>query len=272
MNNSRGDGSARVRRLLLADDNSGEGASLSARIFNAILVAAGLTALFYVAFRNVDYHWSWDSAWRYRQKFLTGWVSTILISAAALVCSTLIGTVAALARRSRILLCRYVGATYVEIIRCTPLLVQILIFWYVLANAANLQNRYVAGVLILSAFAGAYISEIIRSGIESVPESQLESARAIGLTPPQIYRYVIFPQATRQMLPPLTGQFVSLVKDSSLLSVIAINELTKSAQELNANAHTSFEGYLPLAVAYLTITFPLSMWTRSLEKKFLYES
>ena len=74
------------------------------------------------------------------------------------------------------------------------------------------------------------------------------------------------------MLPPLAGQLVSLVKDSSLLSVIAINELTKSAQEINANAHTSFEGYLPLAVAYLAITFPLSMWTRLLEKRFLYES
>jgi len=272
MNHSRGEGSSRVRRLFLADSASGRGVPLSARIFTAVLVAAGLAALFFAAFRNVDYHWSWDSAWQYRQKFLSGWACTLLISAAALVCSVLIGVTAALARRSRILLCRYAGATYVELIRCTPLLVQILIFWYVLANAANLQNRYVAGVLILSAFAGAYISEIIRAGIESVSASQLESAKAIGLTPMQTYRYVIFPQATRQMLPPLTGQFVSLVKDSSLLSVIAINELTKSAQELNANAHTSFEGYLPLALAYLTITFPLSIWTRSLEKRFLYES
>ncbi len=261
-----------LHRLFRADAGSGGGVSFPACVLNGALVVAVLSALFYLAFRSVEYHWSWEVAWGYRAKFLAGWIRTLHISAASLLCSILIGVVAALARRSRLLVFRYLGAAYVELIRCTPLLVQILIFWYVLANAADLQNRYVAGVLILSAFAGAYISEIIRSGIESVPGSQLESARAIGLTVAQAYRHVIFPQAIRQMLPPLTGQLVSLVKDSSLLSVIAINELTKSAQEINANAHTSFEGYLPLAVAYLAITFPLSMWTRLLEKRFLYES
>src|SRR4029078_10140516 len=106
------------------------------------------------------------------------------------------------------------------------LLVQIYFYFYVFGQALALNNRYVVGPLILSVFSGGYLSEIIRDGIEGVGTSQIESARAIGLTRPQTYRYVIFPQAIRQILPSLAGQFVSLIKDSSLLSVLGINEFT----------------------------------------------
>jgi polar amino acid transport system permease protein len=161
---------------------------------------------------------------------------------------------------------------YVELVRGTPLLVQILISFYVIAEAFRITDRYIVGVLALSIFSGAYMSEIFRAGIESVGKSQLESARAIGLTRPQTYRYVIFPQALRQVLPPLAGQFASLIKDSSLLSIIAVSELTLNAQEVNSYTYSALESYLPLALGYLVLTLPVSLWTRWLEGRIRYET
>jgi polar amino acid transport system permease protein len=167
---------------------------------------------------------------------------------------------------------RYLSKIYVEIVRGTPLLAQILIFFYVVAPAFSVGNRYVVGVLTLAFFSGAYISEIIRAGIESVGRSQLESAKAIGLTRAQTYRYVIFPQAVRQSLPPLAGQFVSLVKDSSLLSIIGISEFTLNAEMVNARTYSTLESYLPLAAGYLLLTLPISIWTRRLEQRHKFET
>jgi polar amino acid transport system permease protein len=161
---------------------------------------------------------------------------------------------------------------YVEVVRGTPLLVQILIFFYVVADAFKIQSRYLVGILILSFFSGAYICEIVRSGIEGIGKSQIDSARAIGLTRLQTYRHVIFPQATRQILPALAGQFASLIKDSSLLSIISISEFTLNAQEVNAYTYSTLESYIPLAIGYLILTLPLSLWTRFLERKFHYET
>jgi len=157
-------------------------------------------------------------------------------------------------------------------VRGTPLLVQILIFFYVVADAFGVKDRYLVGVLTLSFFSGAYLSEIIRAGIESVGKSQIESAKAIGLTRSQTFRFVIFPQALRQTLPPLAGQFVSLIKDSSLLSIISISELTLNAQEVNSYTFSTLESYLPLAAGYLILTLPISLWTRYLERKHAYET
>jgi len=235
----------------------------------AFLLVAGVFAF---SFHQLTYHWNWAEVYKYRAKFVQGWLVTVFISMAALGLSTLIGTAFALARRSRIGVVRAVAAIYVELIRGTPLLVQILIFFYVVADAFHVSNRYFVGVLTLSFFSGAYISEIIRAGIESVGKSQLDSARAVGFTPGQTYRYVIFPQALRQTLPPLAGQFASLIKDSSLLSIIAINELTLNAQEVNTYTYSAFEGYLPLAVGYLVLTLPISLWARRLEARIRYET
>ena len=188
------------------------------------------------------------------------------------VLSTFIGVLFALFRRSQILPVRYFGNIYVEVVRGTPLLVQILIFFYIVADAFHVRDRYFAGVLILSFFSGAYISEIVRAGIESIGQSQLESARAIGLTAAQIYRYVIFPQAIRISLPPLVGQFVSLIKDSSLLSIIAVNEFTQAARDVNSSTYSTLESYIPLAVGYLILTLPISLWTRWLERRFRFET
>lgn len=231
-----------------------------------------ISAIFCFAFSRLQYGWNWSAVWQYRQKFIQGWIVTVLISVAALCLSLLIGAFFALIRRSRLLPLRYLSVLYIEAVRGTPLLVQILVFFYVVADAFGVSNRYAVGVLTLSLFAGAYLSEIIRAGIESIGESQLESARAIGLTRFQTYRFVILPQVVRRILPPLAGQFASLIKDSSLLSIIAVSEFTLNAQEVNSFTFSTLESYLPLAVGYLLLTLPISLASRYLEQKYRYAS
>jgi polar amino acid transport system permease protein len=239
---------------------------------NFALVFLFITLVFYFSFNQLNYHWDWSSIYKYRQKFLQGWLTTVLISIIALGLSAFIGLFFALTRRTRFLPLRYFSMVYVEAVRGTPLLVQILIVFYVVAPAFHVGDRYLVGVLILSFFSGAYISEVIRAGLESVGKSQIESAKAVGLTRAQTYRYVIFPQALRQTLPPLAGQFVSLIKDSSLLSIIGLNEFTQNAREVNSYTFSSLEGYIPLAVGYLILTLPISLWTRDLEHRVKFET
>ena len=242
------------------------------RALNFSLALLAIALVFVFSFQHLAYHLRWDSIYDYRTMLLKGWLTTLWISLASLALSGVIGLFFALAQRSHFLPLRYFSKIYIEVVRGTPLLVQVLIFFYVVADAFRISNRYLVGVLTLSFFSAAYISEIIRAGIESVGKSQIESARAIGLTRSQTYRYVIFPQALRQTLPPLAGQFVSLIKDSSLLSIIAITEFTWSAETVNARTFSTLESYIPLAVGYLILTLPISLWTRHLERKHKYET
>lgn len=243
------------------------------RTLNFLAALALIVGILYWPFTRLDVGWNhWAKVYSFREKFYQGYQLTILISLAALVLSTALGVVSALAGRSRFLPLRYVNRIYVDLVRGTPLLVQILILYYVTANAVGIEDRNVAGVLILSLSYGAYLSEVIRAGIESVGQSQLESARAIGLTTPQTYRYIIFPQALRQILPSLAGQLVSLIKDSSLLSIISVNEFTKNAGETGNITFSIFECYLPLAAGYLILTLPISFLTRYLEARSRFET
>ena len=214
----------------------------------------------------------WESVWLYRTVFWNGWLLTIWISLLSLLLSTGLGILVALARRSHILPLRSASILYVELIRGTPLLAQILFLFYVVANGIGLQDRLVAGVVILSLFSGAYLAEIIRAGIDSIPTTQLESARAIGLSTFQTYRFVIAPQALRQILPPLAGQFASLIKDSSLLSIIGVTEFTFAAQQAFSATYRTMESFLPLAVGYLALTLPISLLSKHLEKRFRFET
>jgi polar amino acid transport system permease protein len=234
------------------------------------LVTVGLALLFWFAFSRLDYVFNWGSVWRYRGNLFRGFGTTIVISFFSLLLSALIGTFFGLGQRSPFLPLRYLSRAYVEGIRGTPLLVQILIFFYVVANAFGIGNRYLVGIIIMSMFSGAYVSEIIRSGVEGVAQSQLESARSLGFTTLQLYRYIIFPQVITRILPPMAGQFASLIKDSSLLSIIAVNEFTQMAREVNANTFSTLESYIPLAVGYLLLTLPISMLTKNLERKYAY--
>jgi polar amino acid transport system permease protein len=145
--------------------------------------------------------------------------------------------------------------------------VQILIFFYVFANNLGFDNRYIVGTVILALFAGAYVTEMIRAGLQSIGLEQYESAKSLGFTPYQTYRYIIFPQAYKRIIPPLTGQFASIIKDSSLLSIISISEFTMNAQEVNAYTYSTLESYIPLAIGYLLLTYPISLAAGRLEKR-----
>lgn len=237
---------------------------------NALVVALVVTGIFVFAFSRLSYRFNWESVWRYRSSLFRGYGMTLVISFFSLILSVILGIVFGLGSRSRIVSLRYLSRVYVEGIRGTPLLVQILLFFYVVANAFGVSDRYLVGVIIMAVFAGAYVSEIIRAGVASVGESQIESARSLGFTHLQIYRYVIFPQVFTRILPPLAGQFASLIKDSSLLSIIAVNEFTLAAREVNANTFSTLEAFIPLAIGYLILTFPISLLTKRLEKRFHY--
>ncbi len=231
-----------------------------------------LALVLVVAFSSLHYNWNWRGVWGYRDRLWQGWWMTLGISAAALCGSLMIGAVTALGRRSRWKLVRQAATLYVELIRGTPLLVQILVLYYAVFEVIRLRDAFTSGILILSLFSGAYVAEILRAGIESVGRSQWDSARAVGFTTWQCYRYVVFPQAIRHVLPPLAGQFASLVKDSSLLSIIAIGEFTLAARDIDSLTLSPFESYLPLALGYLAITLPISLFARFLEERFRYET
>lgn len=235
--------------------------------FHLALGVIVLSGAFFLILQSVAYQWNVAEVWGYREKLFKGWGVTLLISIASLLLSTLVGFLTALSRRSSFVPLRAGAILYTELTRSTPLLVQILILYYGVANAVGLQHRMTAGIVILSLFAGAYIAEIFRAGIEGIPKTQLESAQSLGFSPWQTYRHVIVPQATRQILPPLTGQFVSMIKDSSLLSIIGLQEFTLAAREVNSYTFSTLESYLPLAVGYLLLTLPLSMLTHSLERR-----
>jgi polar amino acid transport system permease protein len=165
---------------------------------------------------------------------------------------------------------------YVEIIRGSPLLVQILIWYFILGTVINEllaaygMGRIPAwwyGVASLACFAGAYVTEIVRAGIQSIHRGQMEAARSLGMSYAQAMRYIIMPQALRRILPPLAGQFISLIKDSSLLGIIAIRELTKASREAVTASLQPFEIFMLCAVLYLVLTFTLSMLVQHLERR-----
>lgn len=259
-----------LRSTFFADDR-GHASWLGRAI--SFLCAFGLLSLVcFGAFSALSYHWAWDSVRGYWRIFWHGWLTTIGIAALALPLSSVIGLTFALLRRSTFLPLRYIARIYVEITRGTPLLVQLYFYWYIFGQSLSRDFRFLAGALILSLFSGAYLSEIIRAGIESVGQSQLESARAIGLTRVQTYLHVIFPQAIRQILPPFAGEFASIIKNSSLLSVLGIEEFAFSASSVSSVTFSYFESYLPVAIGYLILTLPISLWTQSLEKKARFET
>ncbi|MCU0538996.1 MAG: amino acid ABC transporter permease [Desulfobacterales bacterium] len=201
---------------------------------------------------------------------------TIQVSVIATVLGVVIGLFAGIARVSKNPLFRWSALTYVEFIRGSPLLVQIFIWYFVLGT---LFNSILAkqgfqqipplwyGVAAMATFAGAYVAEIVRAGIQSIHRGQNEAARSLGMSYPQAMIHVILPQAIRRILPPLAGEFISLIKDSSLLGIIAIRELTKATREIVTVSLQAFEMWFICALLYLILTFSLSMCVKYLERK-----
>lgn len=183
--------------------------------------------------------------------------TTLWLSAAASVFGLIIGLVTGLCRVSSNITLRQLSIIYIELIRGTPLLVQIFIFYFFLGTVLDI-SRIVAGISALAVFAGAYVAEIIRAGIQSIPKGQMEAARSLGMNVTQAMMHIILPQAFKRTLPPLAGQFISLIKDSSLVSVIAITDLTKSGREVITSTFATFEIWFVVALLYLILTLSLS--------------
>lgn len=202
----------------------------------------------------------------YWPSMLDGLLMTIKISILSIMLGTVLGVLGALCRTSGNAILRGLGNVYVEWIRNTPLLIQILFIYFGLGVFFNLSSL-IASVLALSFFSGAYITEIIRAGIQSIHRGQHEAALSIGMTEFQAMFLIILPQAVKRILPPLAGQFITLVKDSSLVSVIAVTDLTYVAKNIVTTTFRAFEVWLAIAAFYFVLSFGLSMAVRKLEKR-----
>lgn len=241
-----------------------------ALFINWLILSIALILFATYTFTSTAYNFDFGAVYEYKSKFIKGFYTTLFISFFSLLLSVILGLVFTYFKMSKIIILNCIANLYVEIIRSTPLLVQILLFYYVVADSFGLENRYVVGIFILSFFNAAYLCEIFRASITSIPTSQYECAKAIGLSQIQIYIYVIIPQALKRTIPPLTNQFAGIIKDSSLLSVISVNELTMVTSEINSYTFSTLEAYMHLAIAYLIITIPISLANRYLEKKLTY--
>jgi polar amino acid transport system permease protein len=197
---------------------------------------------------------------------LWGLWTTLWISVVSGAFGLAIGLFTGLCRLSNNPTLRDLSTVYVELVRGTPLLVQIFIFYFFIGTVLNLSREF-AGVAALALFTGAYVGEIVRAGVQSIAKGQNEAARSLGLTGGQSMRHVILPQAFKRVLPPLAGQFISLVKDTSLVSVIAITELTKSGREAITTSFSTFEIWFCVAALYLVINLPLSQIASRLERR-----
>jgi len=240
----------------------------TAALLKYMLVMALLLWLLARGTAGLGYHWQWYRVppylWTFDQgNFVTGPLMqglavTLRICGVSFFLAFALGLVTALLRMSKSFMAQVISRTYLEIIRNTPLLVQLFFIYFVLSPVLAISG-FTSAVVALSLFEGAYASEIFRSGIVSIHKGQWEAAASIGLSRYHTYRHVILPQAVRRILPPLTSQAVSLIKDSALVSTIAIHDLTMQGQIIIAETFLVFELWFTVALIYLVINTVLSM-------------
>lgn len=249
-------------------------------VFQAILqIAILLIAIVWVldsGAQAMGYQWQWervpdyiafyeDGEW-WPAELVDGLVVTLKISAISLFFTLVIGFVTALLRLSNSKVGNAIGTAYVELIRNTPLLVQIYLLYFVFGPVIGL-DRFSTAVLALSLFQGAYTAEIFRAGLNSIPKGQFEAAKTLGLSPLFAYKDVILPQVLQRTLPPLTNEVVSLIKNSSIVSVMAIFDLTTEARNIVSETAMPFEIWFTVAAIYLALTLSLSGLSAWLEHK-----
>lgn len=245
-----------------------------AMLFVAVISALGF-ALYYGA-QSMEYHWQWYRVPAFFGRdidgtfipgpLLRGLTVTARIVACAIPITLLLGLGTALLRLSQSWAAQAVARFYIEAIRNTPLLVQIYVFYFVLAPLLGL-GRFWVGVLALSLFEASFAAEVIRGAILAVPRGQTEAARAVGLPRRQILRRVVLPQALPMMLPPLTGVLVNLIKHSAIVSVIAVADLATEGRDLISDTLMSFEVWLTIGALYLAATVPLAAGARWIERR-----
>jgi polar amino acid transport system permease protein len=233
-----------------------------------VVFIGGLVWLSVHGAQSMGYVWQWYRVSQYLYRIIDGeliwgplirgFQVTIEISILSLFFTIIIGLVTAIFRMSDSPAARLLARVYLEVIRNSPLLVQLYLFYFVLSPILDI-DRYWIGIFCLAFFEGAYASEIFRAGFLSVNRGQWETGASLGLSKHHVYRYVVLPQAVPLIMPPLTGLSVSLIKNSSIISVIAIFELTAQGQNIIADTFMSFEIWLTVAAMYLMITVSLSL-------------
>ncbi|MER8499405.1 amino acid ABC transporter permease [Mesorhizobium sp. M1142] len=225
-----------------------------------------------------------------------GLLTTIRICIYATVFAVILGTILGVARCSQTLVTRMLARTYVEVLRNVPPVVVIFIFFFFLSeqiiSALNVEGwargiarqenngiwlfffgdmrqfpSLVSGVMVLALFESAFIGEIIRAGIQSIPKGQTEAAQSLGMGTLDLLRFIILPQAIHKVLPPLASQFITLIKDSTIISLISVHDLTYSTVELVVSTHAIFEAWLSTAAMYFLLCFGMSLFFRRLEKR-----
>jgi His/Glu/Gln/Arg/opine family amino acid ABC transporter permease subunit len=200
---------------------------------------------------------------------------TLQMTAASMCLGLIGGSLIGIARLSPIAIIRWVTRAYVDFFRGTPLLVQIFLVYFGLPQLAKefgltfRLDRLVAGILALSLNSAAYIAEIIRGGIQSIDRGQTEAAQSLGMGAIQTMRYIIFPQAFRRMIPPLGNEFIARLKDTSLVSIIGLEELSRKGQLIVSDNYRYFEIYVAVALIYLALTLIASQGFSFLEKSML---
>ena len=203
--------------------------------------------------------------------FTTALKNTLLYTSCAFAFGLVLGLILALMRLSSVGPYRWISTTFVEFFRGVPALIVFIGFYYGLPVA--FPGRVLPGgtlgvvTVALGLVGAAYMAETIRAGIQAVPKGQMEAARSLGMSIPQAMRHIILPQAFKRTLPPMAGQFISLVKDSSLVSVIAITDLTKSGREVITSSFATFEVWLTIAALYLVVTSLMSQLVFWMERR-----
>jgi len=240
------------------------------------IVMIGLVWVTIEGAAGMGYNWQWYQIPRYFYRVIdeeliwgplaTGLVITIEISLYSMLLTLVLGLLTALLRMSNSLSGQVLARVYLETIRNTPMLVQIYVFYFVIAPVLGI-DRFWTGVLCLGLFEGSFASEIIRAGINSVPRGQWEAASSVGLSRFASYRYVVLPQAIPLMLPPMTGVLINLIKHSAIVSVIAVFELTTEGRNIIADTYMAFEVWLTVAGIYLVLTVSLSICVGYLERR-----
>jgi polar amino acid transport system permease protein len=225
---------------------------------------------------QLGYTWHWYRVSRYLYRIkqgefmlgplLQGLGVTFQIAGISLVLAFLFGLVTAIFRLSDSFTARTLARGYLELVRNTPLLIQLFFIYFVLAPVIDIE-AFTAAVLALSLFEGAYTSEVLRAGIVSIHKGQWEASHSLGLNLWQTYRYIVLPQAIRRILPPLTSQGVSLIKDSALVSTIAIYDLTMQGRAIVAETFLTFEIWFTVAAIYLVVTISLSTLVYVMEQR-----
>jgi len=217
---------------------------------------------------GAGYAWDFSFLWAYRWLILAGLGVTIAYTVGTILLGLVIGLVTGLLRLSRNPMITAPLVAYVEIFRCTPLLVQIVWFYYALPVVLGIDiPAHVAAVLVLSLYTGAFYAEIIRGGVNSIERGQWDAARAIGMRRRQVMRHVILPQAVKRMIPPFMNQSIIQLKNTSLVSTIAVADLLYQGTIITAATYRPLEVYTMVAIIYFLVLFPLTLAAQQVERR-----